>query len=410
MIPADQGWQAQGNSDEMLLLSCSTGRDFMQRFVETLADCFEADLVTLGELKIQKSQRIAVLASCFDGAPMGEIEYETCVTPCRDVIATTKYKAFLCAVQDAYPKDNFFVEEGIQSYIGFPLTNSEGDPIGLVQAAWRREIDQEEADHLIETVGLFVERLSAELMTVHAMRIMSALAEGPQDTGPNDAFRLLCEQMQGALKIRTAFIAECVETDPNCFRILAFCQDGKLFQTVEGKVLPYRGSPCEHLGERDVFLVPSGLQDAFPGQLHFKEHNLVSYLGLNIRDETGKIIGHFALQHDREVLAQTLEADLFKLFSARVGLELRRHKAEQMRQQQENTQSQQTSNERRRFLSGTVAKGLEEQITAIQQQTTTLQRLTNGEPAAQEVIKTLQEDLAACERLVLQLATFAKSL
>lgn len=177
MTPADQGWQAEGNSDELLLLSSSTGREFMQRFVETLADCFEADLVTLGELKVQKIQRIAVLNGCFDGQPIAEIESDGWLAPCKDVIAASDCKTFLGAVQDTYPKDAFFIKEGIQSYIGFPLMNAKGNAIGLVQAAWRREIDQEEADHLIETIELFMKRLSAELITLQAVRILSALAD-----------------------------------------------------------------------------------------------------------------------------------------------------------------------------------------------------------------------------------------
>lgn len=407
MNSTDQGWHANGNSDELLLLSSSTGQNFMQQFVETLADCFEADLVTIGELKVMESERIAVLASSFDGQPLGLDEYDACVTPCLDVIKNAKYQAFLCNIQEAYPLDDFFIEEGIQSYIGFPLTNEGGEAIGLVQVAWRRDIDQEEADHVIETIGLFVERLSAEVVTLHAMRIISALAEGPKNTGPHDAFRLLSEQMQTALKIRVAFIAECIDNDPNCFHILAYCQDGKLIPDIEGKLVPYNGAPCEKLRENDVFLVPTGLQDAFPEQLHFKEHNLVSYLGLNIRDETGAIIGHFALQHDREVLARTLEADLFKLFSARVGLELRKYKADQRRQREEAWQRMQHSDDSRWFLSEKIAKGLNTQIKTMQGQ---IDQLIKKAHPDQDGLQGLRQELAACEQLVAQLKNFTKAL
>ncbi|MEP2718502.1 hypothetical protein [Pseudophaeobacter sp.] len=326
--PRDLDWQHQSSSDELLVLSCSTGQNFMQFFTETLADCFEADLVTIGELMVMEKERINVLASCLDGKPIGEFEYDTCVAPCLDVISEAKQKTFLSNIQQSYPLDTYFIKEGIQSYIGFPLKNHEGETIGLLQAAWRRDIDQEEADNVIETVHLFIERLSAELVTLHAMRILSALVAGPGQTGNLDALRLLCEQMQTALKIRVAFIAECIADNANCFRVLAYCQDGKLIDHVEGKVIPYQGTPCSHLKEKDVFLVRSQLQEAFPEQVQNKKHNLVSYLGLNIRDAQNKIIGHFALQHDREMLHRTLDSNLFKLFSARVNLELRKHQEE----------------------------------------------------------------------------------
>lgn len=410
MSSAEQSWYTNGSSDELLLLSSSTGQSFMQRFVETLADCFEADLVTIGELKVMESERIEVLASCFDGKPLELEEYDACVTPCLDVIKEANHKAFLCKIQDAYPLDEFFIDEGIQSYIGYPLKNNEGEAIGLIQSAWRRDIDQEEANDVIETIGMFVERLSAELVTMHGMRIISALAEGPKDTGPNDAFRLLCEQMQTALKIRVAFIAECIDNDPNCFHVLAYCQDGKLVPDVEGKIIPYNGVPCEHLRENDVFLIPTGLQEAYPEQLHFKEQKLISYLGLNIRDEDGTIIGHFALQHDREVMARTLEADLFKLFSTRVGLELRKYKADQKRKREEAWLRLKHSDDSRWFLSETIAKGINAQILTVRERLQHLTEQADETEIVHNTLTSLQDDMSACEDLVSQLKEFIKAL
>lgn len=332
MDTRDQDWHSQSSSDELMILATSTGQNFMQAFTETLADCFETDLVTVGELMVLADEQISVLASCFDGKPMGDFVYDAKDTPCFDVIKAGKRQAFLCRVQELFPQDSFFIDENIQSYIGFPLQNHAGESIGLIQAAWRREIDREEADHVIETIALFVDRLSAELVTAHAMRILSALVEGPALTGNLDALRLICEQMQSALKIRAAFIAECIPDNDSCFRVLTCCQDGELLQTVEGKIIPYKGTPCGNLKDRDVFHLPNQLQEAFPDQVQNKELNLISYLGLNIRDENNQVIGHFALQHDRELLPKTLESDLFKLFAARVSLELRKYQSEQLRQ------------------------------------------------------------------------------
>ena len=278
---------------------------------------------------VMEDERISVLAGSMDGKPVSEFDYQACVTPCIEVIQTAQPKVLLKDVRNTYTKDNLFSDQNILSYIGFPLTNQEGDPIGLVQASWRREIDQEEADHVLETIGLFVARLSAELVTLHAMRILSAMVEGSDLTGNLDALRLLTEQMQTALKVRVAFVAECIPGDDSCFRLLAYCQDGKLVPQAEGKIIPYKGTPCIHLKDDDVFFVRTELQEAFPEQKQNKKQGLVSYLGQNIRDETGQVIGHFALQHDRELLDRILKADLFKLFSARLNLELRKYHAEQ---------------------------------------------------------------------------------
>lgn len=325
----NQDWYSPDSSDELMVLATSTGQDFMQIFTDTLADCFEIDLVTIGELMVTESERINVLASCFDGKSLGDFSYDATITPCFDVIRNETRQTFLCKVQEAYPEDSFFIEEEIQSYIGFPLKNQNGETIGLIQAAWRRDVDQEEADNVIETIELFVDRLGAELATVHAMQVLSALVRRPAHMGNLEALRLLCQQMQTMLKIRVAFIAECLADNDNCFRVLTCCQDGALIGASEGKVVAYEGTPCAHLKDKDVFLVPTVLQEQFPEQHQNKEHNLVSYLGLNIRDESGSVIGHFALQHDKELMYETLDSDMFQLFTSRVNLELRRYQSEQ---------------------------------------------------------------------------------
>ncbi len=398
MTSQDQGWRNQSGADELLVLSSSTGLKFMQLFVDTLADCFEADLVTIGELMVNKVERINVLAGVFDGKPLQGFDYEACVTPCVDVIKTSERKVFLCRVQEGYPQDEMFVEEGINSYIGFPLKNNQGEAIGLIQASWRREIEQEEADHVMETIGLFVNRLSTELTTVHDMRILAALAEGSSNTGNLDALRLLCIQIQAALKIRVAFIAECMDGDDNQFRILTFCQDGKIATQAEGKVYPYQGTPCIHLKERDTFLIANNLAEAFPQQEQFKTEGLTSYLGVNIHDDSGAVIGHFALQNDREVLETTLKSDLFKLLSHRAGLELRQFKAEQRRQ----SQAAETPS---------IACEIHQRLATIQQSATELEGHINTphrQGAAATNLKTLQHQIADALGLLRQLEDSSK--
>ena len=161
------------------------------------------------------------------------------------------------------------------------------------------------------------------------MQMLSALVQRPDHRGNLEALRLLCQQMQTMLKIRVVFIAECLADNDNCFRVLTCSQDGALIEASEGKIVTYEGTPCAHLKDKDVFLVPTVLQEQFPEQDQNKQHNLVSYLGLNIRDENGSVIGHFALQHDKELMYETLDSDMFQLFTSRVNLELRRYQSEQ---------------------------------------------------------------------------------
>ncbi|WP_295453531.1 GAF domain-containing protein [uncultured Pseudophaeobacter sp.] len=396
-------WKNQGSSDELLVLSSSTGRDFIQFFAETLADCFEIDLVTIGELLVMENERISVLAGSMDGKPLEDFDYQACLTPCIAVIKTAQPKILLSDVQKSYTEDNLLREQGIRSYIGIPLKNSEGELIGVVQASWRREIDPEEAEHVLETIDMFVARLSAELVTLHAMRILAALAEGPSLIGNLDTLRLLTEQMQTALKVRVAFIAETLPEDDHSFRLLTYCQDGKLIPDVENEIVPYAGTPCTHLKDKDVFIVRTELQEAFPTQMQYKEANLVSYLGQNIRDESGQVIGHFALQHDRELLDKILQADLFKLFSARLNLELRKFHAEQHQRDGGETHPPTMAQDAAgKKLPPALAQSVSEKLAALQDRVAGLEKSLENGPAPQVPadLKALQAELVATQKLL----------
>lgn len=323
----------QGGADELLILATSTGRSFMQFFVETLADCFGADIVSIGELMVMEDDRFNVLAGYMNGAAITDFSYQSCVTPCCNVVNTSQPQVILSGAQAAYPDDEIFIEQQIQSYVAMPLESPEGEAVGVIQASWRRELDQEEADNVIEIMSMFVSRLSAELVTLHAMRILSALAEGPDRTDNLGTLSLLCEQMQTALKVRAAFIAERISDDESHFRVLAFCQDGKPLTESEGQKIAYHIGPCAQLKEQDIVLAHGQMPQMFPNQSHGPgtgaADNLVSYLGMNIRNEAGQVIGHLALQHDRDLMAKSLESDLFKLLSSRVTSELRKYQTEQ---------------------------------------------------------------------------------
>ena len=136
------GAAALGESGRLDLgeLAALNGRQFCQAFVDQLARGFGADLVTVGELQPGGGGGIRVLASWFDGLQLGDFEYDTRATPCHDVLQSGGPQVFLRQVQERYPENGMFAEEGIQAFAGLALKDAEGRTAGLVQAAWRREI------------------------------------------------------------------------------------------------------------------------------------------------------------------------------------------------------------------------------------------------------------------------------
>ena len=326
--PASSG-HVSNTSDDMLVLSATTGRAFLDKFIEIMADCFEADLVSIGVVQAMENDRICVVAGIFDGNRIDRMVYDACVTPCMEVVTKAKVVIHLADVHKAFPKDEMFVEENIRSYVGMPIRDENGGTIGLVQLSWRRSIEEEEAEQYVDTLEIYLDRLGAEVSNMNTMRVMSALARGPKQIESQSALRLLAEQMQDAFQVRVVFIAECDQLEDSAFRLLAYCQDGEIHQSLEGVCVPYEGSPCFGLLSQEQFLVPTGLAEAYPKQTHFKDQNLNSYLGIRVDDDNGQPIGHFAIQNDRELATRQVQAELFQLFQDRITLEMKRHKAEQ---------------------------------------------------------------------------------
>ncbi|AHC99741.1 hybrid sensor histidine kinase/response regulator [Leisingera methylohalidivorans] len=398
----------EGSRLDLETLACLSGLEFCQEFVDQLAQAYAADLVTVGELKVKETERIMVLASWFDGLQLGDFEYESRGTPCHDVVLSGNPHVFLCQVQELYPDDKMLSEDGIQSYAGVALKNADGAAIGLIQAAWRHEIDGALAQQIVAEMQHFAPRLGAEAAALQTLATLAALAEGPGGTSPRAAFRHLAEQLQGAFKVRSAFIAECRGDRPECFRMLACCCDGQQMKGMEDTVVPYDGTPCALLKGRKEFLVPDGLQEAFPEQAQYRSRNLHSYLGIALTDAEGTEIGHFALQHDREIRRSKLDSGLSASFAARIGLELRRRKAERRRSQAEEALLIKRKTESLGLLAGTIAHDFNNLLASMQGRAELALAHLDAAHPAEAHLQELEQGLQASGLLVRQLLNYAK--
>lgn len=325
-IPPESGGSA---SDELLTLASATGRSFLDHFVTIIAECFEADLATIGTLRALQQDEIRVVAGLFDGKRIDGMIYEACVTPCLEVVQNRETVAYLQDVHLAFPQDQMFVDEQIRSYFGMPIRDADGHVIGLVQLAWRRSIDPEEVQQYSETIEMFLVRLGAEVSALNTMQMHTLLAQVPKNIGSRAALELLTQQIQKAFQVHAVMVAVCETPQHPSFCILSYCQNGQLVEELVNTSQTFEGSPCAELKSKDQFLVPDGLADRYPWHEGYRANNLESYLGFRIEDDEGLIIGHFALLNQREITLRKMETELFERFQERASLELRRFRSEQ---------------------------------------------------------------------------------
>ncbi|WP_455204387.1 ATP-binding protein [Kaarinaea lacus] len=112
-------------------VAVETGDGYFQKLVANLADLFQTRYAFVGVLDTTNTQSVRTIAVYADGKLAPNISYELEGTPCEKVVGQ-----HTCIVEDdvqqMFPQDLLLNEMGAESYIGTPLFNSTGEPVGLI--------------------------------------------------------------------------------------------------------------------------------------------------------------------------------------------------------------------------------------------------------------------------------------
>jgi PAS domain S-box-containing protein len=146
-------------------ISAATGDTFFCLLVQYLARILEADYAFVGELMEGQKERIRTLAMCANGEIVDNFEYDLTDTPCENVVGQ-KMCTYPRDVQAQFPHDHMLAEMGIESYVGIPLFDSGGNPIGLAVILNSKPLSNPElAESMLK---IFAVRASAELQRKRA--------------------------------------------------------------------------------------------------------------------------------------------------------------------------------------------------------------------------------------------------
>jgi len=146
-----------------LSTSKARGEDFFRVLVRDLAAALDVAYVIAGRLvPFEGGEGIQTLAvwGGTDWAP--NISYSLLGTPCSNV-ADQSMCFYPCDVQQAYPQDQLLAEMGAQSYVGMPMTDTEGRSLGILVALDTREIDADKHLLALSLLSIFAARCAAEL-------------------------------------------------------------------------------------------------------------------------------------------------------------------------------------------------------------------------------------------------------
>jgi PAS domain S-box-containing protein len=151
----------------------STGEEFFRSLVRNLGMAVRTAYAFTAEVNADR-KRVRTLAVWGKGRFLDNFEYDLDGTPCEEVI-----RGELCHhprdVQAKFPRDLLLVEMGVESFLGVPLLDDEGQVIGHMAVLDTRPMSDE--PRRLSIFRIFAARASAELERV---RMQRALIESEQ--------------------------------------------------------------------------------------------------------------------------------------------------------------------------------------------------------------------------------------
>ena len=139
-----------------------SSEDFFKSLVAYLGRTFGLDYVLINKLRDEETAESVALFVQGEIAP--NLSYSLRGTPCENV-AGKEMCFYPRGIQALFPADSLLAEMDAESYIGIPLWDSSGHPIGLLAALNRSEIKN--AETLTYVLKIVAARSGAELERQH---------------------------------------------------------------------------------------------------------------------------------------------------------------------------------------------------------------------------------------------------
>jgi CheY-like chemotaxis protein len=289
---------------------------------------------------------------------MPDFEYDLADTPCMDVLEG-RACVFRRDVAKLFPSDALLRELGVEGYVGWPILEESGRPLGLLVGLSREPLDEETEQVALAVMELLSERLHAILEHRHLVREHRDLLEiGARPT--HMVFSELVEQLARKLGVRHGFVV--VPEGREGLRVLRSYRDGA--QEPDFAFLR-RGTPFNDLGEDEELFCPSALAKSYPDEPWLGLLGAESLWLRRLISREGKPLGFFGVAHDRPLRPGFAESPLLGLFAERFQTELARRQAEEERRATEQRWTESRHHESLSMFAGGIAHDFNNLLTGI---------------------------------------------
>jgi len=138
----------------------ATGHEFFQSLVQFIAQNLDMKIALVGEMEDPVRRIVRTVAYWCNGELAENFEYDLAGTPCNRVVGREPC-CYPSGVAKLFPDDAWLQEHRIECYLGIPLFDSAGQPLGLFSVLGDRPLAN--ANEVLAVMGVFAPRASAEL-------------------------------------------------------------------------------------------------------------------------------------------------------------------------------------------------------------------------------------------------------
>jgi PAS domain S-box-containing protein len=143
-----------------------TGESFFRSLVKHLTQALDAELAFVGEVQAEPGCIRTIAAHSREGE-MAPFEYSLAGSPCETVVGRG-ICAYPSGVAARFPDDRALQRMGIEAYVGAPLIDSNGEPLGLVAVLFKSPL--EDSAIVKSLLSIFAARASGELERRRALQ------------------------------------------------------------------------------------------------------------------------------------------------------------------------------------------------------------------------------------------------
>lgn len=166
-------------------VSSETGEMFFHQLVTNLSKIFDADYAYIGAFGEQPPLTVTTLAIYAHGKIADNITYSLKNTPCANV-AGNRTCAYPRGVRYMFPDDHMLWDMNVEGYIGTPLFDTAGQPLGLMSVLDSKPMRY--TTMLVDILEIFAARAAAEIQRLRAEEHIRYMAFRDYLTGlPNRA-------------------------------------------------------------------------------------------------------------------------------------------------------------------------------------------------------------------------------